>query len=182
LQDLKYETPINLFNLIRRYNQAKLLDALDLGCGTGLMGVQLRSISKKLDGVDLSQNMLDKAKQRQVYDNLICSEIIEFLASLYNRYDLVVSTDVFVYFGDLTRVFELVHGILQHDGYFCFSVESTDQGDYVLRTTGRYQHSRDYLEQLAMRCGFVVETIDRTIIRQEYKLDVHGFLVIMRRL
>ena len=181
VQQLKYYVPINLFNLLRRYIQTNSLDVLDIGCGTGLMGVQIRSIAKTLVGVDLSQRMLDKAKRRSVYDDLICNEIIEFLKSHTKKYDLVISTDVFIYLGDLMQVFDLVHRNLNHHGYFCFSVELTNEGDYLLRATGRYQHSKSYLERLALRCGFMVQAIEQTIIRQESTMEVPGILAIMRR-
>jgi predicted TPR repeat methyltransferase len=182
VQQLKYDAPVNLFNLLRRYNKTNSLDVLDLGCGTGLMGIQIISIAKTLVGVDLSQRMLDKAKRRSVYDDLICNEIIEFLKSHTKKYDLVIATDVFIYLGDLMQVFALVHRNLNHHGYFCFSVESTSEGDYLLRATGRYQHSKSYLERLALRCGFMVLAIERTILRQESTTDVPGFLAIMRHL
>ena len=182
VQQLKYDAPTKLFNLLRQYTKVNSVDILDLGCGTGLMGVQLRSIAKSLVGVDISQKMLDIAKRRAIYDDLICQEIIEFLNSQKQKHDLVISTDVFIYLGDLAQIFSQVHRNLNDNGYFCFSVESTNDGDYRLRETGRYQHSKSYLEQLALSFGFMVQAIEETVVRQESSTGVPGFLAIMRRL
>ena len=181
VQQLKYDAPANLFSLLRHYSQANSLDILDLGCGTGLMGVQLRSIAKSLVGVDLSQKMLDIAKGRALYDDLICREITEFLDDHTKKYDIVVSTDVLVYFGDLADIFSLVHRNLNDKGYFCFSVEAANTGDYHLRETGRYQHSRMYLKELAHRFGFREIVIKESVIREESMVAVPGFLAVMCR-
>jgi predicted TPR repeat methyltransferase len=176
---LKYQTPAKLFSLIEAADLKKP-DVLDLGCGTGLMGEKLRPIAKSLTGVDLSEGMLKKAQQRAIYDELACSEISGFLSAHSQQYDLVVASDVFVYVGDLAAVFQSARKALKHDGLFCFSVEAIDTGSFVLRTTGRYAHSREYLEALAATHGFAPETIAPTIIRQESSKDVRGYICMMR--
>jgi predicted TPR repeat methyltransferase len=50
------------------------LRCLDLGCGTGLSGVVLRSLSDFLEGVDLSPAMVEKARERDIYDHLCDGE------------------------------------------------------------------------------------------------------------
>lgn len=181
LHQLKYEAPADLSDLIHQHCRSNSLDILDIGCGTGLMGAHLRSMAKTLVGVDLSQRMLDLAKRRAIYDSLICKEIVEFLADDGGKYDLIVSTDVFIYCGDLTRIFSLVHRRLNENGYFGFSVESTTEGDYCLRETGRYQHSRKYLEELALRFGFRSVALEECVIREESNVRVPGLLAVMRR-
>src|ERR1700722_18272810 len=52
----------------------RFASALDLGCGTGLMGAELRSHTDRLAGVDLSATMIAKARERGVYDRLVVEE------------------------------------------------------------------------------------------------------------
>jgi predicted TPR repeat methyltransferase len=52
--------------------------AVDLGCGTGLMGPLLRSHVSVLEGVDLSTAMVEKARERGCYDR--CG-LVAFVAS-----------------------------------------------------------------------------------------------------
>jgi len=177
---LKYQTPALLFDAIAPFVPAGKLDILDLGCGTGLFGPQLRPLARTLTGIDLSSNMLKKAEQRQLYDQLICGDIAEFLEAQSQAFDLAVAADVFVYIGDLSRVFRGVRGALRDGGLFGFSVESTDEADFVLRTTLRYAHSVPYLEKLARDHRFVLERVEARVIRQEHEVDVNGYLAVMR--
>ena len=55
---------------LRRHAELGGLDILDIGCGTGLVGAQVRDLAGRLDGVDLSPAMLEKAKIKGVYDGL----------------------------------------------------------------------------------------------------------------
>ena len=90
--------------------------AADLGCGTGLMGPLLRPhVSGRLEGVDLSQGMVDKARAKGCYDHLAVEELVAYLDGSAGQegvqcggsggYDLLVAADVFVYIGDLGPVF-----------------------------------------------------------------------------
>jgi predicted TPR repeat methyltransferase len=52
---------------------------IDLGCGTGLMGPLLRPYVGRLEGVDLSAGMVQKAKDRGCYDKLDVGELVACL-------------------------------------------------------------------------------------------------------
>ena len=182
VNELEYLVPSRLFDLILRHAEKDALeDALDLGCGTGLMGVQLRPIVKTLVGVDLSRKMLEKAKGRAIYDELACKDIVEFTKSDTRSYDLVTSTDVFIYVGDLSAVFDWVNRRLNVSGYFAFSVEAADEGNFVLTESGRYKHTKEYLEQLGRDNGFKIHAIEDCILRKEYQRGMPGFLALMSR-
>jgi predicted TPR repeat methyltransferase len=168
VKELEYLVPSKLFGLILQHTKKNtLVDALDLGCGTGLMGVELRPIVKTLVGVDLSRQMLEKAKVRAIYNELACRDIIEFTKSDTRSYDLVTSTDVFIYVGDLSVVFDSVYRRLNVSGYFAFSVEATNEGNYILTESGRYQHTKEYLEQLGHDNNLKIHAIEDCVIRKE---------------
>ena len=180
VEKLKYDVPGKIFSLFRGYDQRKDLDILDLGCGTGLMGIQVKPIVKSLVGIDLAQRMLDRAKDRNLYDALVCADIGEFLAGNERKYDLVIAADVFVYIGDLTSIFDLAHQRLNNGVRFIFSIESGDE-DYRLQENGRYQQSDDYIRRLSAQFGFTIEEIKKTIIREELDAGVPGSLAILSR-
>jgi len=148
-------------------------------CFTLLRYNEAGAACDKALGIDISSNMLKIARQRQVYDKLVCGEIA-FLKTHAKTFDLAVASDVFVYIGDLSKVFHDVRAALREGGFFGFSVEASDDQDFVLRTTRRYAHSRTYLRKLAEDHGFVFETIESQVIRQQDGLDVVGDLVILR--
>jgi predicted TPR repeat methyltransferase len=178
---LKYRTPDLLFDAIVKLVPPRKLDILDLGCGTGLLGARFHPLTGTLTGVDISPNMLEVARQRQIYGELVCSELIEFMQTQTKAFDLAVAADVLVYIGDLSRVFQDVRGALRKGGIFGFSVEASEEQDFVLRSTLRYAHSAAYLRKLSDDHGFVLETIERKVLRQEDGNDVVGHLAILRR-
>ena len=180
VENLKYHSPDVLAGTIKRYAPSNRLDILDLGCGTGLMGNLLRPLARTLTGVDLSENMLDKARQRQIYDNLVRDDLTAFLQKQDGSFDLAVATDVFVYVGDLSPVFPEIRRALRAGALFCFSVEGTDEPDFVLRSTLRYAHSIGYLQKLADQNRFAVEIIEPQVIRRGPSGNIDGYHAVMR--
>jgi predicted TPR repeat methyltransferase len=178
---LKYRTPDLLFDAIVRLVPARKLDVVDLGCGTGLLGARFHPLARTLTGVDISPNMLEVARRRKIYGELVCGELIEFMQTQTKAFDLAVAADVLVYFGDLSPLFQHVRGALREGGVFGFSVEACEGQDFVLRSTLRYAHSAAYLRQLSHDHGFVLETIEPKVLRQEDGNDVVGHLAVLRR-
>jgi predicted TPR repeat methyltransferase len=54
-------------------------DVLDLGCGTGLSGVTLAAVARRLVGVDLSASMLHEARARACYHELAEADILAWM-------------------------------------------------------------------------------------------------------
>jgi predicted TPR repeat methyltransferase len=178
---LKYRTPdLLLASLGRFVPSSSRLDILDLGCGTGLLGARVHPRARTLTGVDISPNMLKLAWHREIYDNLVCSELTEFLQTQAGNFDIVVASDVFGYIGDLSGVFQGVRRALRHGGFFCFSVEAGDEKDFVLKTSLRYAHSDAYLGKLAKHHGFGLEMIESHYLRRDEGMDVVGHIAVMR--
>lgn len=157
--------------------------ALDLGCGTGLMGPVLAPHCGALDGVDLSSLMLEKARALGCYRHLVHAEIAAHLRETQERHDLVVAADVFVYIGDLAPVFAGVARVLMPGGLFAFSVEEAGDGTerYELRPSSRYAHREAYLRQLAAGHGFDVRSLTRATLRHEQRVPIGGLLVLLAR-
>ncbi|HEX8404244.1 MAG TPA: tetratricopeptide repeat protein [Duganella sp.] len=179
---LDYQTPAYLDGMLRRVAPATDLDTLDIGCGTGLCAPYLKAYSRRLDGVDLSQQMLDKAAERGGYDELACADLITYLDGYTDHWDLAVAADVFVYIGDLAPVFQRVHGALRPGGRFCFSVEAGHDADFTLLPTNRYAHSPAYLERLANATGFDILAAEPLAGRKEDGATIAGHAVILRSL
>ncbi|HED13497.1 MAG TPA: tetratricopeptide repeat protein [Gammaproteobacteria bacterium] len=155
---------------------------LDLGCGTGLCGEQLSDDVDKIIGIDLSPGMLEQARAREVYDQLLFTDIVEGMKQLSVHFDLIVAADVFIYVGDLLRVFEQCADKITNGGLFVFSVESAaqDEQDFVLRPSGRYAHSLAYIRGLVNRYGFREEVCKEVVIRKESGRDLPGYLIVLR--
>jgi predicted TPR repeat methyltransferase len=174
LQVLNYRAPEILVAELARSGR-RFSRALDLGCGTGLCGLLLKPLAGKLDGVDLSGNMVQKASARQVYDEVAQDDLAGFLVATGHRYDLVLAADVFIYVGALEAVFAGVARVIEPGGVFCLSVESVPDGqDYVLRPSLRYAHSRGYIRKLADQHGFEFGPTSEHPIREDQRTPVPG--------
>ncbi len=156
---------------------------LDLGCGTGLFGQNVRAFASTLVGVDLSAAMLGKARARNIYDELIESELHAFLLRGNRKADLIAATDVLIYVGKLDALFVCISTHLNPAGIFAFSTESPGDltEDFRLESTGRYSHHAKYIDRLAAANGLeVIKRID-TAIRNEMAVPLSGNVFIMRK-
>lgn len=180
IEDLKYAVPQAIADALRRHGATGGLDILDLGCGTGLTGERIAALKRTMTGVDLSPKMLEKARQRGIYDHLVGGELVAFLDSQQATCDVVVAADVFIYIGDLAPVFEGVRRALRKNGLFCFSLEASADADVVYRETFHYAHSAAYIRRLAQANGFAVEELEPIVIRQDGASPVDGTLAVLR--
>jgi predicted TPR repeat methyltransferase len=154
---------------------------LDLGCGTGLVGVAVRGMTDRLTGVDLSPRMVEKARQKEVYDELHVADIVEFVGPLAEAFDVVLAADVFIYLGDLEPVIRGVAAALGPRGVLAFSVEEGAAGSsYSLQSSGRYAHSRTYVETLAAGAGLEELRVTRLDLRVEAGRAIPGLLFVFR--
>ncbi|HEX6958541.1 MAG TPA: methyltransferase [Ferrovibrio sp.] len=156
--------------------------AIDLGCGTGLLGPEIRQLTERLDGIDLSPRMIAKARLRHCYDDLAVGDIVDILQDRRQSYDLALAADVLSYFGDLKQVFAAVCASLHEGGVFVATVEKGIDGRYDATRTGRYQHGEAYLRRCAADAGFVLLSLEEVILRREENKPVPGFVFALRQL
>lgn len=159
------------------------LDILDLGCGTGLCALLFKEHSSKFSGVDLSEKMVKVAKRRNLYDRLVVGDLAVSLEGLDEVHDLILAADVFVYVGELKKVFKLCSIALKKSGLFAFTVEAAkdEAADYVLQSTGRYAHSIHYLNELAQSSGLEVKIMRDAVLRIDRGGPINGYTVVLRR-
>lgn len=181
---LNYRTPEHLCDMVSQIvaPPAHSLDIIDLGCGTGLCAPLFRGMARTLHGVDLAPRMIEKARERALYDSLEIGDIVATLQSNTAAWDLAISTDVFIYVGALEEVFKGCRAALKPGGFLAFSIEAGDDSEtFVLRNTGRYAHASGYIRSLGAASGF--DEIERrpVALRKEGLEDMPGYLFLLRR-
>lgn len=184
LQSLDYQTPEQIFGFLSEIygkNTHKNLRILDAGCGTGLCGKYLKNYAgfHSLEGVDLSPKMLEVAKQKQIYNKLSCAELGAYLSQHKDAYDLIVSADVFTYFGDLKALFEKLDSSLKKGGRVIFSISENalNNQDYFLHISGRFLHHYEYIVRLAEQQSLLLEKSSRVRLRAEGGQEVWGYII-----
>ena len=181
---LNYHTPEDLHELVRERVAAApgSLDIIDLGCGTGLCAPHFRAMARTLHGVDLAPRMIEKAKQRTLYDMLEVNDIVTVLKSKTAAWDLAISTDVFIYVGALEEVFAACATALRPGGFLAFSIEAGDDSEtFVMRKTGRYAHAARYIRTLSAATGFDEIESRSVVLRKEGEADMNGYIFLLRR-
>lgn len=182
-EHLDYQVPRELHRqLIDTINpQPHSLRILDLGCGTGLSGELFQAISRELIGIDVSATMLDIARHKNIYQELI-HEPIEIALDRFSEMDVVIAADVFPYLGDLKNIFEKVTHCLRQGGWFLFSIEKTlATHPYVLQKTIRYAHNKNYIKSLCSECKLELLELNNVILRKQQKKPLEGYLFLVKK-
>ena len=177
---LGYCVPELLAGAITGARAGRFRLALDLGCGTGLMGERLKPFCDRLEGFDISTGMLRRARAKGVYDRLQKADLQSF-AHDGPKADLVTAADVLIYVGALEGMVKTVAGLLAQDGLFAFSVEQlAGDGDFALQPSRRYAHSEAYVRRVLAEAGLAVMSLEERIIRQDRREPVKGLIVVAR--
>jgi predicted TPR repeat methyltransferase len=181
-QILNYQVPFYLHKIVEQFSRKSyhFKNAIDLGCGTGLAGSAVRPGCERLCGVDLSSKMIDVARKKGIYDELIVDEMMHFLQNTPGTYNLIVATDVFIYFGELYDILKAIRNRSRKGTYFIFNTETATTKDFVLRKSGRYAHSPEYIQTLAGKTGFEVCILKTVALRKENGNWIKGQLYILK--
>ena len=157
------------------------LDVLDLGCGTGLCGELISNYVKygTLIGVDLSPNMLAVANDKNVYNQLVEADLLSYCNEGHSLCDVVIAADVFTYFGALEDIVESISRRLKTGGRFVFSISENNisNDDYKLHISGRFTHTKKYIEGILKNADLRVHSFDDEILRVEGNEPVRGWII-----
>ena len=181
IKQLGYKLPFLMKELILKLDplRNKFEKVIDLGCGTGLTGIELRDISNNLTGIDISSNMVAKTRELDVYDRLIEGDVVDILSSSKEKYDLFIALDVFIYIGELTKMFKTVRQCCNKNALFIFSIEAQEEDGYSLLKSARYSHSESYILKTAS-VAFNVIYSQEVNLRKEKEGWIKGKIFIMQ--
>ncbi len=144
---------------------------LDIGCGTGLVAVELAARGfTTIDGLDASPRMLDKARAKGVYRDLIEGDVRWPGVIGSGRYDAVIAVGVFG------------GGHVGPEDLECFARPVRAGGAIVLYANGIPWVADDYPSHLRRLEEDGVWTIQRTE-ESNYmdRIERPGWLVVARR-
>ncbi len=184
VSSLKYQVPFIIKEKLLSLNSAKDSKILDLGCGTGLLGKTVVDSFPNLVGVDISSNMIDETRKKDIYSELHTNDIQEFLLKSVQEYDLIIAADVFIYIGALKTIFSRIKKSINSNSYFIFTIELLNEFDkesFHLAKSGRFSHTIEYIESLCKDYGFEIIDKEKIILRQENKIGQKGVIFILKK-
>lgn len=180
VESLDYQVPDLLwqsFQSLLTVNAAFQYRILDLGCGTGLLGAKFKPVASYMVGVDLSERMLEQADHKEIYNELIRVDIVEYLIQDKAKYDLILLGDVLIYLGELRELFSHLVQHLSGNGYVGFSIEVTEVAEYELQKSGRFAHSLKYIQDLALENGLSIAYEIIAPTRKQFGQDLKGGVI-----
>ena len=177
---LGYQIPKVIAELIARNSESDNLGSvLDLGCGTGMVGIEISQMCDRIEGLDVSRNMLREAQKTGLYDHLVKQDLESYLSNEVLNFDYFVATDVFVYLGELAEVFESIQSRNKSSGKLVFSVEHKDGDGFALQQTGRYAHSKPYIASLCKTYHYKLDYFEVQNLRLEGGSYIRGGLYLL---
>ena len=155
---------------------------IDLGCGTGLVGLILADHIGTMDGVDLSPNMIRLAAKRGIYDQLAAADMLDFLRERGpGVVDLVFAGDAFCYLNELGPILTESRRVLEPSGLLAFTVETHNGAGILLRDTLRYAHAEAYVREALAEAGLTLVSLEAASTRKEKEVPVPGLVVVAMR-
>ncbi len=185
VDSLGYRAPSHLRGLAARVmpDAAPPMRILDLGCGTGLSGEAFKDLAAggRLDGIDLSSGMIEEARRRDIYSDLVVEDFETALAAAGLSYDLIIAADALIYHGDLAPVLWGTARRLEPEGFCLFTVEKMAGEGWEQTPANRFRHSEAYLRGCAEKSGFAVTEIVECALRSESNSPVEGLAVALTK-
>ena len=120
--DWKYSGPQETVDLLKKHTPSKDIKILDAGCGTGLVGIELKKNGfQNFDGADFSQKMLDLVPMN-IYRNLFKIDLNKKIDIKDNTYEGITCVGTFT-FGHVTppALDEMVR-ISKTGSLICFTI------------------------------------------------------------
>lgn len=154
---------------------------LDIGCGDGTFTNELFKLGAKIQGVDISEKLIEYAKQhyKKINFNVVNASKLNF----NNRsFDIVVSNLMIHYFKELKPLFNEISRVLKPGGIFLFSFHHPFNEVLELHTNGKktkvfimpYFHEDEYFWEME---GMKMKSYHHTFTEVSKKLKESSFYI-----
>jgi len=128
--DWNYTAPQETVSVLKKYVFNKNCKILDAGCGTGLVGIELKKCGySNIDGVDFSQNMLDLIPQG-IYKKIEKVDLNKLLKFKDNMYDVIMCVGTFTYGHVKPQSSDELIRIIKNKGVICFTINEGIYEEY----------------------------------------------------
>ena len=147
-------------------DQGRAIDALDYGCGTGLLTMQLQPLVQSITGVDSSSGMLTKINEKITEAGItnvhtaLCN--LEQDDQLPGNYDLIVSSMTFHHVRKIEPLLTKFYSALNPQGLVCIADLDLEQGRFHGDNTGvfHFGFDREALQNTFAHIGFEDVTVE----------------------
>ena len=128
--DWDYTGPKETVNTFIKYSKDKNIKILDAGCGTGLVGVELKKHNYlNIDGMDLSKKLLDLVP-KGYYQNLHQVDLNKPIKVNNNTYDAIMCVGTFTFGHVKPNALDEFIRITKNKGLICFTINEGIYEEY----------------------------------------------------
>ena len=128
--DWNYIAPQETVLILKKYAFNKNCKILDAGCGTGLVGIELKKYGySNIEGVDFSQSMLDLVP-RGTYKKIEKIDLNKPLKIKDNMYDVLMCGGTFTYGHVKPKALDELIRIIKNGGLICFTINEGIYEEY----------------------------------------------------
>ena len=125
-----YTAPQETVSILKKYAFNKNFKILDAGCGTGLVGIELKKYGySNIEGVDFSQSMLDLVAQG-IYKRIEKIDLNKPLKFKDNMYDVLMCVGTFTYGHVKPKALDELIRITKNRGLICFTINEGIYEEY----------------------------------------------------
>ena len=128
--DWNYTGPQEAVNIFNKHVSNKDIKIFDAGCGTGLVGVELKKFGyKNIDGADLSKKLLNLIPTG-IYNKLEQIDLNKALNKKSNIYDAALCVGTFTFGHVKPPALDELMRIVKNKGLICFTVNEGIYEEY----------------------------------------------------
>jgi predicted TPR repeat methyltransferase len=117
-----YRSPLEIANYYDKYSNNEDTPILDVGAGTGLIGEYLNFNSREIDAIDISPEMLNIARLKNCYSEIIEADLTKRLLINDNHYGAIVSAGTFTHGHVGPDVFDELLRVTRTGGLFVLTI------------------------------------------------------------
>ena len=130
MDDWKYSGPKETVEVFNKYAKNKDIKIYDAGCGTGLVGVELKKFGYNFyDGADLSQKLLNLVP-KNLYKKLLRVDLNQKIDIQDNTYDAVMCVGTFTFGHVKPPALDEFIRITKNKGLICFTINEGIYEEY----------------------------------------------------
>ena len=89
---------------------------LDVACGTGVLFPDYISLGATVVGMDISENMVKRAREKFPQIQVICADAAEY--EFEDKFDVIMIYNAFPHFDDAQKLIKNLSGALKENGRF----------------------------------------------------------------
>ena len=128
--DWNYTGPKETVTTFTKYSEDKNIKILDAGCGTGLVGIELKKRSYlNIDGMDLSKKLLDLVPQGY-YQNLDQVDLNKRIKVKNDTYDAILCVGTFTFGHVKPHALDEFIRISKNKALICFTINEGIYEEY----------------------------------------------------